>query len=150
MVTGGDAANAAVCDANTNDDEGNASSSSLSSLVKGETALSSTKDSEEWLELPEAFTPSKMDVIVGWARQNYHHGMLVLFSSSVLFSCSVLFCSRRSLSLFVSFESNRYNLLQRFSWIQLMSHPIPLSNLFHIYLMTLVRKQRGTRCCETW
>mmetsp|Transcript_10297 Transcript_10297/g.25889 ORF Transcript_10297/g.25889 Transcript_10297/m.25889 type:complete len:250 (+) Transcript_10297:316-1065(+) len=73
MVTGGDAANAAVCDANTNDDEGNASSSSLSSLVKGETALSSTKDSEEWLELPEAFTPSKMDVIVGWARQNYHH-----------------------------------------------------------------------------
>jgi hypothetical protein len=25
-------------------------------------------------ELPESFEPSKYDVIVGWARQNYHHG----------------------------------------------------------------------------
>jgi len=32
------------------------------------------EDNEEWLELPENFKPSKMDVIVGWARQNYHHG----------------------------------------------------------------------------
>ena len=94
MVTGGNAAHVAVCDANTNDDEGNTttSSSSLSSLVKGETALSSTKDSEEWLELPEDFTPSKMDVIVGWARQNYHHGMFFVLVCSVLF-CAVLFYS---------------------------------------------------------
>ena len=48
---------------NTND-KGEASSS----------LASSQKDNEEWLELPEDFTPSKMDVIVGWARQNYHHG----------------------------------------------------------------------------
>lgn len=44
---------------------------------KGEASASlasSQKDNEEWLELPEDFTPSKMDVIVGWARQNYHHG----------------------------------------------------------------------------
>ncbi len=73
MVTDGDAANAAVCDAASIKDERNTSSSSLSSLVKGDTALSA-KDSEDWLELPEDFTPSKMDVIVGWARQNYHHG----------------------------------------------------------------------------
>ena len=25
-------------------------------------------------ELPESFEPSSHDVIVGWARQNYHHG----------------------------------------------------------------------------
>ena len=25
-------------------------------------------------DLPEGFTPSEMDVICGWARQNYHHG----------------------------------------------------------------------------
>jgi hypothetical protein len=37
-----------------------------------------TTESEEqqWLltELPENFEPSNMDCIVGWARQNYHHG----------------------------------------------------------------------------
>eukprot|EP00531_Pseudo-nitzschia_arenysensis_P014246 CAMPEP_0116128404 /NCGR_PEP_ID=MMETSP0329-20121206/7343_1 /TAXON_ID=697910 /ORGANISM="Pseudo-nitzschia arenysensis, Strain B593" /LENGTH=644 /DNA_ID=CAMNT_0003622543 /DNA_START=302 /DNA_END=2236 /DNA_ORIENTATION=- len=74
MVTEGDAVNnAAVCDEANIKDERNSSSSSLSSLVKGDTTALSTKDNEEWLELPEDFTPSKMDVIVGWARQNYHH-----------------------------------------------------------------------------
>ena len=42
------------------------------------TAATTTESSEEqqWLltELPENFEPSNMDCIVGWARQNYHHG----------------------------------------------------------------------------
>lgn len=25
-------------------------------------------------ELPEGFAPSEFDVLVGWARQNFHHG----------------------------------------------------------------------------
>jgi hypothetical protein len=38
----------------------------------GSKSSSSPSSSEE--ELPEDFHPSKYDVIVGWARQNYHHG----------------------------------------------------------------------------
>ena len=43
------------------------------------TATTTTTESDEqqqWLltELPENFEPSNMDCIVGWARQNYHHG----------------------------------------------------------------------------
>jgi hypothetical protein len=88
MITGGDAAITAVCDSNNNNNTNtnsnsnitsytgaiasSPSSSSSSSMQKGE--LSTPKDNEEWLELPEDFAPSKMDVIVGWARQNYHHG----------------------------------------------------------------------------
>ena len=43
------------------------------------TATTTTENEEQeqqWLltELPENFEPSNMDCIVGWARQNYHHG----------------------------------------------------------------------------
>ena len=82
MATEGDAAaNTVVCE-NHNDSQNSisnegaiaSSSTSVSSLVKGDSLSTGTKESEEWLGLPEDFTPSKMDVIVGWARQNYHHG----------------------------------------------------------------------------
>eukprot|EP00536_Pseudo-nitzschia_multiseries_P006907 jgi/Psemu1/16422/gm1.16422_g len=39
---------------------------------KGDSATTN-ESNEDWL-LPESFRPSKFDVIVGWARQNYHHG----------------------------------------------------------------------------
>ena len=74
MIHGGNASNEASSDAII---APSASSMATppSTNDKGEASLaSSQKDSEEWLELPEDFTPSKMDVIVGWARQNYHHG----------------------------------------------------------------------------
>jgi hypothetical protein len=29
-------------------------------------------------ELPEGFVPADIDVICGWARQNYHHGRFVV------------------------------------------------------------------------
>jgi hypothetical protein len=31
-------------------------------------------DEHDTRELPEDYVPSESDVIVGWARQNYHHG----------------------------------------------------------------------------
>ena len=40
------------------------------------TATTESDEQQQWLltELPENFEPSNMDCIVGWARQNYHHG----------------------------------------------------------------------------
>ena len=40
------------------------------------TTTATESDEQQWLltELPENFEPSNMDCIVGWARQNYHHG----------------------------------------------------------------------------
>ena len=40
------------------------------------TTTTTESDEQQWLltELPENFEPSNMDCIVGWARQNYHHG----------------------------------------------------------------------------
>jgi hypothetical protein len=35
--------------------------------------LMSGKESDE-REMPEGFVPSEFDVLVGWARQNFHHG----------------------------------------------------------------------------
>jgi hypothetical protein len=32
---------------------------------------------DEANELPEGFVPAELDVICGWARQNYHHGKFV-------------------------------------------------------------------------
>ena len=78
MIAQGDAAKAVVGGAET-------SSSSAGRVVVSSSLVSTSSaagrdspakpEGEEWgLELPEDFVPSKMDVIVGWARQNYHHG----------------------------------------------------------------------------
>ena len=32
------------------------------------------EDRHDTSDLPEDYVPSDSDVIVGWARQNYHHG----------------------------------------------------------------------------
>lgn len=34
---------------------------------------STLRESEE-KQMPEGFAPSEFDVLVGWARQNFHHG----------------------------------------------------------------------------
>jgi hypothetical protein len=41
--------------------------------------------------LPEGFQPSKYDVIVGWARQNYHHGTLPSVEFETLQTVIVVF-----------------------------------------------------------
>ncbi len=85
MINGGNAFNEAPSDAIIAPLVSSTSTSMSTSMAtatqstndksNGEASLaSSQKDNEEWLELPEDFAPSKMDVIVGWARQNYHHG----------------------------------------------------------------------------
>jgi hypothetical protein len=47
----------------------------MTSSLKGPLANDEFAGGEE---LPESFQPSKYDVIVGWARQNYHHGAYLL------------------------------------------------------------------------
>ena len=49
------------------------------------------------LELPEHFEPSDRDVIVGWARQNYHHGACFVFA--LLRSTDLVRSIDRSMSL---------------------------------------------------
>ena len=39
------------------------------------------------LELPEHFEPSDRDIIVGWARQNYHHGTCFVLALSLHSRC---------------------------------------------------------------
>jgi hypothetical protein len=35
--------------------------------------------------LPDGFSPSEMDVICGWARQNFHHGEFIECHLSLIF-----------------------------------------------------------------
>ena len=78
MIAQGDAAKSVVVGVETSSSSAGRAvvSSSLVSTSSAAGRDSPAKaEGEEWgLELPEDFVPSKMDVIVGWARQNYHHG----------------------------------------------------------------------------
>ena len=75
------------------DGKRNRKTKSSTNTTKGKTS-SSTKEnsdndndndsSEDWLELPESFRPSRFDVIVGWARQNYHHGTYRIASHRIV------------------------------------------------------------------
>lgn len=40
--------------------------------------MAALQDTHDTGELPEDYQPSEYDAIVGWARQNYHHGTFAL------------------------------------------------------------------------